>query len=186
VNLYLKIIFIMAMIFMAGFNAAPCMASEIDAEMFGFSYHFNKHGADKDAPDRLNHDATWVFNPGIALGYDFRRDIHTGGLSPIVNGGFFENCANFPFYYLGAGGRYRKFLTKKLFVEMNLMGVVTEGNDSDDKAYKPAIMPFADFGVGYDFGKFLTTVDISYVPQSAGGKITDGTDMLFLNMEVSF
>lgn len=35
-------------------------------------------------------------------------------------------------------------------------------------------------------GKFLTAVDISYVPQSAGGKITDGTDMLFLNMEVSF
>ncbi len=176
----------MVIVLIIGFISKPCMAKEIDVVFFGFSYHFDKTGADKKAPYKLDHAALWVFNPGIGLGYDFRKDIHTEGFSAIIDGGFFENCANYPFFYAGAGGRYRKFIYKKLFVEANLMAVFTEGNDWDDKSYRPDVRPFANLGFGYDFGKYLAEVEVSYVPRGLGSKITDGTDMLFLNMSVSF
>ncbi len=171
---------------MIGFISKPCMAHEIDVDLFGFSYHFHGTGTDREAPFKLDSSALWVFNPGIGLGYDFRKNIHTGGLSAIIQGGFFENCANFPFYYAGAGGRYRKFIYKKLFVDVNLMAVFTEGNDWDDKSYRPNAMPFANLGFGYDFGKYLAQVEVSYVPRGLGGKITDGTDMLFLDISIAF
>jgi len=183
---HLKKTLILAIIFIIGFISKPCMAHEIDVDLIGFSYHFDKTGADREAPLKLDSSALWVFNPGIGFAYDFRKDIHTGGPSAIMAGGFFENCANYPFYYLGAGGRYRKFIYKKLFMEANLLAILTEGNDWDDKTYRLNVMPFANLGLGYDFGKFLTEVQISYIPRGIGGEITDGTDMLFMNLSVSF
>lgn len=176
----------MALVLIIGFISKPCLAREIDVNLFGFSYHFDKSGAFNRAPLRLDDAGLWVFNPGIGLGYDFRKNIHTGGLSAIIDGGFFQNCANSPFFYAGAGGRYRKFIYKKLYVEANLMGILTIGNDWDDKSYRPAAMPFANFGAGYDFGKFLTTFSVGYIPKGVGGRITNGTDMLFMDMTVSF
>ena len=167
-------------------NSSLCWAREFDVDLLGISYHFDKDGADHHAPNKIDHAGLWVFNPGVGLGYDFRKDIHTAGLSPIATIGFFENCANYPFFYAGAGGRYRKFIYKKFFLDLNLMAVFTEGNDWDQRAYKPAVMPFANLGLGYDFGKFLTQVQMSYVPKGIGGEITNGTDMLFLNLSVSF
>ena len=91
------------MVFMVGFNAKPCMAGEYDAEMFGFSYHFNKHGADADAPDRLNHDATWVFNLGIALGTIFVMISTREDCRLLLMEGFLKTVRIFLFTISGPG-----------------------------------------------------------------------------------
>jgi len=164
----------------------PCLAREIDLDMFGFTYHLHRRGAVYNAPLKLDKPGVAVFNPGLGLGYDFRDDIHTAGISPEVHGGFFENCTNHPFTFAGAGARYRKFFHKKYFWETNVLAVLTYGNDSTDKRYTLAPMPYANIGLGRDYGKYLVTYYLSYVPKDSGSSITSSTDMLFLSVGVSF
>ena len=168
------------------FFSNPCLAGEIDTDIFGFTYHLHRKGAVYDAPLKLDHAGVKVFNPGLGLGYDFRDDIHTNGFSGVVHGGMFENCDNHPFSFAGAGARYRKYFTKKTYFEVNLLGVLTYGNDSDDKRYELAPMPYVNFGIGHDYGKYLITYYLSYIPKNSGGSITSSTDMLFLSVGVSF
>lgn len=163
-----------------------CIAGEVDVDLFGFTYHFDKNGAKTDAPNRLDANGQWVFNPGVGLGYDFRKSIKSEGFSPVTLAGFFQNCANSPFFFGGGGFRYRKFMLGKLFCEANALGILTYGNDWDQNKYKFAVMPFANIGVGYDFGNHLIALLVGYVPKNSGNDITNGTDMLFINMEVSF
>jgi len=165
----------------------PCRAGEIDIDLMGFSYHLHKNGSPKRAPNKLDHSGVLVFNPGVGVGYDFRENIHKGGLSPIVHGGFFQNCGNYPFFFAGGGARYRKFFFKKYFWEANLLGIMAYGNDGfDNKRYKLSVMPYANLGIGRDFGKYLLTLYLSYVPKDSGAGITQGTDMLFVNMSIAF
>ena len=96
------------------------------------------------------------------------------------------DCANSPFIYAGVGLRYRKFIIRKLFWEANALGVFTYGNDWDQNKYSFAIMPFVNTDFGYDFGKNLVTFLIGYVPKNSGNAITNGTDMLFIDITVSF
>jgi hypothetical protein len=168
------------------FLSLPCLAEEVDMDMFGFTYHLHRKGAVYNAPLKLDKPGVKVFNPGLGLGYDFRQDIHTEGISAIVHGGMFENCNNHPFSFAGAGARYRKFFYKKNFFEANVLGVLTYGNDSDDKHYELAPMPYANIGIGHDYGKYLVTYYLSYIPKDSGSGITSATDMLFLSAAVSF
>ena len=163
-----------------------CLAGEVDFDMFGFTYHLHRKGAVRDAPLKMDHKGVKVFNPGVGIGYDFREDRHTGGWSPVVHGGIFENCSNHPFSFVGGGVRYRKFFHKKYFWETNLLAVLTYGNDSDNKKYTLSPMPYANIGLGKDYGKYLVTYNLSYVPKDSGGKITNSTDMLFLCVALSF
>jgi hypothetical protein len=167
------------------FVSFPCLAGEVDMDMFGFTYHLHRKGAVYDAPLKLDKAGVKVFNPGLGLGYDFRQDRHTEGISAVVHGGMFENCDNHPFTFVGAGARYRKFFYKQNFVEVNVLGVLTYGNDSDDKHYSLSPMPYANIGVGHDYGKYLVTYYLSYIPKNSGGGITSDTDMLFLSLAVS-
>jgi len=164
----------------------PCFPGELDFDMFGLTYHLHRKGAVHDAPLKLDNAGVKVFNPGLGLGYDFREDRHTEGFSAIVHGGMFENCNNHPFSFAGAGGRYRKFFYKENFVEVNVLGVLTYGNNSDDKHYDLAPMPYVNLGVGHDYGKYLVTFYLSYIPKDSGSGITSSTDMLFLSTAVSF
>lgn len=164
----------------------PCFAGEVDTDFFGFTYHLHKRGAVYNAPLKLDESGMMVFNPGLGLGYDFRQDIHTEGLSAIVHGGMFENCDNHPFSFVGAGGRYRKYFHKKDFFEINGLGVLTFGNDSDNKHYKSDPLPYVNIGVGHDYGKYLFTYYLSYIPKNSGSDITSSTDMLFLSVALSF
>jgi hypothetical protein len=166
--------------------AIPCLAGEIDWDLFGFTYHLHRKGAVRDAPLRLDRDGVKVFNPGLGLGYDFRQDRHTEGISAIVHGGVFENCNNHPFSFIGAGARYRKYFYKQNYFEANVMGTLTYGNDSDDKHYSLAPLPYANIGIGHDYGNYLVTYYLSYIPKNSGGSITSSTDMLFLSVEVAF
>lgn len=182
----MKKIIIASIVFIFSLSSNLCFAGEVDLDLFSFSYHFDKNGAKTDAPNRLDSSGQWVFNPGIGLGYDFRDSIKSEGFSPIVLGGFFMNCANTPFFFGGGGLRYRKFLAGRLFWEANLLGILTYGNDWDQNKFEFAVMPFANTGVGYDFGKNLVTLLVGFVPKDSGNTITNGTDMLFINMAVSF
>jgi len=127
-------------VLIAIFITSPCYSGEVDLDMFGLTDHLQKKGAVYNAPLKLDKDGVKVFNPGLGLGYDFRHDIHAQGLSAIVHGGMFENCNNHPFSFAGAGGRYRKYFYKNNFFETNVLGVLTYGNDSQDKHYKSAPM----------------------------------------------
>lgn len=164
----------------------PCFSGEVDLDMFGFTYHLHRKGAVYNAPLKLDKPGVKVFNPGLGLGYDFRDDRHTGGFSAIVHGGMFENCDNHPFSFAGAGARYRKFFSKKTFWETNVLGVLSYGNSSDDKRYQLAPMPYANIGIGHDYGKYLVTYYLSYIPKDSGSSITSGTDMVFLSAALSF
>jgi len=84
----------------------------------------------------------------FGLTYDFREDRHTEGISAVVHGGMFENCDNHPYSFAGAGARYRKYFHKKNFFEVNVLDVLTYGNDSGDKHYQLAPMPYANIGIG--------------------------------------
>ena len=106
-----------------------CFAVEIDVDFFGFTYHFDKSGVKTDAPNRLDESGQWVFNPGVGLGYDFRKSIKNEGFSPVTLVGFFQNCANSPFFFSGGGLRYRKLVFKKLSWELNALGMLACGND---------------------------------------------------------
>lgn len=160
-----------------------CFAGEVDVDFFGMSFHFDKAGAFRGAHNKLDKDGKWVFNPGLGLGYDFRQNIQSEGLSPIVHGGIFDNCSNNPYVFGGAGARYRKFMLGKLFWEINALGVLTYNKDWDDQRYKFRLLPYSNIGIGYDFGKNLVTFSLSYVPKSGG---ENSTDMLFLNLSVAF
>lgn len=163
-----------------------CIAGEVDINLFGVSYHFNKLGAYKDASLKLDDDGKWVFNPGAGLGYDFRNSIKTEGFSPIVQGGFFENCSSKPFLFSGAGVRYRKFVLGKLYLEANALGTATYAKDWDDQRAQFSFLPYGNLGIGYDFGKNLVTLSVSYVPQNGSTAIGNDTDMLFINTTVCF
>ncbi len=168
------------------FFSAPCLAGEVDLDAFGLTYHLHHKGAVYNAPLKLDKDGVRVFNPGLGLGYDFRDDIHTEGFSAVIHSGIFENCVNHPFSFAGAGARYRKIFYKNNFFEVNVLGVLTYGNDGDNKHYRSTPTPYANIGVGHDYGKYLATLYLSYVPKNSGGGITNDTDMLFISAAVSF
>ena len=184
VNMKKIIIVAIVLVFSLCYNF--CIAGEVDINLFGMSFHFNKLGAYREAANKLDKDGKWVFNPGIGLGYDFRNSIKSEGFSPIVQVGVFQNCSSNPFSFGGAGVRYRKFILGKLFWEANALGVLIYSKDWDDKRYKFSILPYGNMGIGYDFGKNLVTFSVSYVPQNGSTAIGNDTDMLFLNMAVSF
>ena len=168
------------------FYSFPCTAGEVDWDLFGFTYHLHRKGAVENAPLKMDKAGVKVFNPGLGVGYDFRTDRHTEGLSPIIHGGMFENCNNHPFSFAGAGARYRKYFYKQNYFEGNLLGVLTYGNDSQDKHYSMAPMPYLNIGVGHDYGKYLVTYYLSYIPKDSGSSITSSTDMLFLSFEIAY
>jgi len=154
--------------------------------VFGLSYHFDKDGAVPRAPFRLDKNAQTVFNPGLGVGYDFRKDILQGGFSPVVLAGYFDNCANMPFFFAGGGVRYRRFLTQNVFLEANLLGVFGDGKDWEEKKFEAGALPYANIGIGAVTGQHLTTFSVAYIPKNSGNTITDGTDLLFMNLSFSF
>lgn len=168
------------------FFSFPCLAGEVDVDMFGLTYHLHRKGAVYDAPLKLDKPGVKVFNPGLGLGYDFREDKTASGFSAVVHGGMFENCNNHPFTFAGAGARYRKYFSKKNFIETNVLAVLTYGNSTNDKRYSLTPMPYVNFGIGHDYGKYLITYYLSYIPKDSGSSITSSTDMLFLSAAVSF
>ena len=92
-----KILLISIFIVVSGANAG-----EIDIDVYGLSYHLDATQAYAEAPRRLDSQGQWVFNPGIGVTYDFRDNISEEGFSPIVAVGYFQDCADYPFYFAGS------------------------------------------------------------------------------------
>ena len=181
----MKKIIIVAIVLFFSLSCNFCAAGEVDVDFFGMSFHFKEKGAFRGAANKLDKEGKWVFNPGMGLGYDFRKSIETEGFSPIIHGGIFDNCSSNPFVFAGAGVRYRKFILGKFFWELNLLGVFAYDKEWDEPGYKFSVLPYGNMGIGYDFGKDLVTFSFSYVPQG-GAVVGNDTDMLFLNMSVAF
>lgn len=186
VNMKKIIIAVIVLVFSLSSNL--CLAGEVDIFLFGFSYHADRKGTYRQAPLKLDSKGLWVFDPGIGLGYDFRKSIKKEGFSPVVMAGFFQNTSNKLFSFGDAGLRYRKFMTGKIFWEVNVLGMLCRAKSWDDDSYAFAGLPYADIGIGYDFGKSLVSFSLTYLPKSNrfGIGISRDTDIFFMGMKVSF
>lgn len=173
------IIFLFALVSLAS-------AGVIDLDIFGFSYHFDEENAYRDAPLKLSPGGVWVYNPGVGIGYDFRKDIGKGGFSPILRVGFFQDCACSSLFYWGGGVRYRKFISQSVFFDVNASAAIVYAEDWAADEYNLSVFPFINFGLGYKFDTRSISYNIGYVPENDVISATDGSNLFFMNLTVSF
>jgi len=166
-------------------------AGEIDVIVNGLSYHLDSSQGYVEAPNKLDDKAQWVFNPGIGLSYDFRKNISEDGFSPYLTASWFQDCSNTPFYYAGGGVRYRKYLTTNFMMEFNVAGAVANGAVYDDftglvtDERETTFLPVANIGIGYKItSDYLVKTNFTYVPENDNVGGTSGTDLIY--MQVSF
>jgi hypothetical protein len=138
-------------------------AGEININIYGMSYHFKKSEAYHNAPRSLfASDGQYVGNPGLGIEYDFRKKGRMGW-SGFVTGAWFQDCADYPFYFAGGGVRYKNYFfnSNHWFWEGNLIGAVANAEDWDIDENGNAVsygrettfLPVANLAVGYQFKK---------------------------------
>jgi len=168
-------------------------AGEIDVEFNGLSYHLDSTQGYVDSPTKLDSKAQWVFNGGLGITYDFRKNISTDGFSPFVSVSWFQDCSNTPFYYVGGGARYRKYITDDFMMEFNVAGAIANGAVYSDitglvtDERETTFLPVANIGFGYKLSKkYLLKTNFTYVPEndSVGG--TSGTNLIFMQVSLGF
>ena len=160
-------------------------AGVLDFDFYGLSYHIDEEETYRQAPMKIDNNATWVYNPGFGIGYDFRESIEKGGFSPITRFSFFQDCADQTFIFGGGGVRYRKYLPKNMTFEINFLGVLAYAKDWEDDEYYLTALPIVNFGIGHKFRKHLVALLISYIPENNAISCTSGTDLLFFHLSVS-
>ena len=171
-------------------------AGELSVDIYGLSYHLKKSEAYHNAPRSVfNSDGQVVYNPGVGLEYDFR---HKGamGWSVFTTVGWFQDCANYPFYFAGLGARYRNYFfgTNHWFWEANVAGAVANAEDWDvingqavGYGRETTFLPVASVGFGYQFdNKQFLKYEATFVPEnnSIGG--TSGTSLIFMWLTYGF
>ncbi|WP_321779380.1 hypothetical protein [Sulfurimonas sp.] len=178
-----KILLISIFIVVSGANAG-----EIDIDVYGLSYHLDATQAYAEAPRRLDSQGQWVFNPGIGVTYDFRDNISEEGFSPIVAVGYFQDCADYPFYFAGAGIRYRNYIDDTNFMwEVNVAGAMLSGVDWDFETRDQYFTPTANIGFGYKLSEdYLIKANFSYIPADDSASGTAGTDLIFMQVSLGF
>ena len=62
-----------------------------EAELPLMSYHLNSNETYKEAPNKIDSNATFVLNPGILVGLDTRESTKTEGVSFVAKGGFLQD-----------------------------------------------------------------------------------------------
>ena len=86
------IIFIMIL---TCFNLENIRAGTIEIDMPGLSYHIganSEHPAYLLAPLKLDQNGAFVYNPGLGIGYDFKKEANTSGFSGIAKFIYFHDC----------------------------------------------------------------------------------------------
>jgi len=158
-------------------------AEHLEIDFYGISYHLVGYGY-RYAPMKIDNDAAWVFNPGIGFTYDFREKVDEQGLSPLIMLGYFKDCDDRPFFFGGAGGRYRHKLTKELLFDVNFGLILSYAQDWSTNEYNSVIMPIVNIG----FSKLLLGrwwgYRLTYTPENVGISATTGGDLLFMNLSV--
>lgn len=180
--------------------AGQGVAGELSLNLYGMSYHFKKGEAYKNAPRSLfGSEGQYVGNPGLGIEYDFREK-GSSGFSPFITAGFFRDCADYPFYFLGGGVRYRHDLfSSKFFWDISIGGAIANAEDwevvernGEEKAIgygrETTFLPVAGLGVGMRFndGKNYIKYSLTYVPENNDIGGTSGTSLLFMWITIGF
>jgi len=176
-------------------------ASEISIDFYGLSYHIKKEESYYNAPRSVgSSNGQWVFNPGIGLNYDFRKK-GAMGFSGYGQLGYFKDCADYPFYFVGLGIKYRNYLygSSNVFWSVKVAATVAEAEDwttiggynstQIDISYgrNVAFLPIGGIGFGYQFdNKNYLEYSLTYVPQNDAIGGTAGTNLLFMWITFGF
>lgn len=133
------------------------LSARFEVSIPGISVHFGQ-GADH-APRKLDEKGIFVFNPGIGAGYDFRDEGNKSGLSFLISGMYFKDCADRNMIVLGVGGRGRLMVSDNFSLDLNLLPSL--GFIDGDKAFLPVVTA----GVNYHFTPtFSTGLTFAFVP----------------------
>lgn len=167
------------------FFSQSVKAQHLEIDLYGLSYHLIGYGYE-DAPRKLNDNGAWVFNPGVGITYDFRDTYTTNGFSGIGITGYFQDCDDRPYYFYGGGTRYRQSLSNDLIFDFNAALIFSTAQDWETSTFNTVFMPLANIGMSRPFFNRWWTLRMTYVPENTGISATTGTDILFMNLSVSF
>jgi hypothetical protein len=147
--------------------------------MYGVSYHINNNTY-KDAPNKIDDDAVFVYNPGIGIDYEFRDTIDTEGFAFLTKAGYMRDCNNLPVQFFGAGTKYKTLISKKVAFESSFLLLNTRAKDWDTNEYNNVLMPLASIGTYYIFNSNSFGLNMVYIPENTAITATSGTPLLFL------
>jgi hypothetical protein len=162
-------------------------ARELDIDLYGLSYHIDGDKAYPYSPRRLDNKGQTVYNPGLGISYDFRKNITEEGFAPMLTVAYFQDCFDEPFYYGGGGVRYRNYIDYTSFMwEVNIVGLGVNAFNSMTGLRKTFYIPAGNVGIGYKFSKkYLIKANFAYVPGTSTSAISS-TDLIFMQISLGF
>jgi len=158
-------------------------ASHIELDLYGLSYHLAGEGY-SDAPRGLDDKGAWVFSPGLGITYDFRKQIDQTGMSPMLTTGFFQDCDDRTFFFLGGGGRYRHKLSENWLLDLNYGLIFAYAQDWGTSTYYGTMLPIGNIGISRRIGGRWWTCRVTIAPENTGITATSGGSLLFANISV--
>ncbi len=167
-------------------------AAQLDIDLTGLSYHVGASSSFKayeEAPRKLDPYGVFVFNPGIGIGIDFRknsRDPFWYGFSPVIKGIYLRDCDNRAMYFLNLGTRYRYMLNNNFSLDLNLAMSFINAEKWLTNERKNAVNPYASFGWNYHFDQKDASLGMvtSFVPKNkkSGRPGTNSFNIIFINI----
>ena len=175
-------------------------AGEISLDLYGLSYHLKKQESYYNAPRGIGGNGQWVFNPGAGIDYDFREK-GSMGFSGYTTLGYFQDCADYPFYFGGLGVKYRNYFygSDSMFWSAQIAGAVASAEDwttiggynstqtDISNGRNTIFLPVGGLSLGYQFeNKNYLSYTVTYVPQNNNAGGTAGTNLLFMWLTFGF
>ncbi|NQY43108.1 MAG: hypothetical protein HRT87_07195 [Legionellales bacterium] len=178
------------------FICSMLQASVLDLDLTGISYHIGANSsyiAYKEAPRKLDPYGTFVFNPGIGIGVDFRentRDSYWHGFSPVLKALYLRDCDDRAMYFLNIGTRYRYMWNRNFSFDLNLALSFINAEKWLTNERKNAVNPYASFGFNYHLEKKDVTLGtvMSIVPKNkkSGRPGTNSFNIFFVSLYFGF
>ena len=162
----------------------PGHATHFELDFCGLSYHLVGEGY-REAPRKLDDKAAWVFSPGIGLTVDFREQPTQSGLAPLAMTGYFQDCDDRPFFFVGGGGRYRYELSPNWLFDLNFGLVYSYAQDWVNDTFYGVLIPIGNIGFSTPFLGRWWTYRLTYAPENVGISATSGGDLLFMNLSMA-
>ena len=162
----------------------PGHATHFELDFYGLSYHLVGEGY-REAPRKLDDKAAWVFSPGIGLTVDFREQPTQSGLAPLAMTGYFQDCDDRPFFFVGGGGRYRYELSPNWLFDLNFGLVYSYAQDWVNDTFYGVLIPIGNIGFSTPFLGRWWTYRLTYAPENVGISATSGGDLLFMNLSMA-
>ena len=149
----------------------------------GVSYHIcanSSNPAYKGAPNRLDKNGAFVYNPGVGFSLDFRDKTTTPGLSAAVIALNFYDCDMRPVYAAGGGLKYRYFLTKNFSFDGDAYLAVFNAQKWSTGKSRSSAMLFPSIGLSYHINNhFLVGLRSTFSPKNVNHSATRKFDILF-------